>query len=227
MVDMQITPDQIRAARALKGWSQGELATRTGLAVPTIANIEIGKQEPGVKTMEKIIQAFEANGIEFIGDSGVQKRQRDVQTYHGTEGFIAFLNELYDVAKKQGGSIYLFNARPDNWDKWLGRFWYDIHAPRMTAIQAKFDYKILSKEGDTNFISDNFAEYRWMPETLFDEKSAFYVYGDKVGVIDFQEDTVSITTIDQKQFSRTMRILFENAWENLAIEPSKNKKAGK
>ncbi len=219
-----ITPDQIRAARALKGWSQGELASRTGLAVPTIANIEIGKQEPSVKTMDKIVHAFEINGIEFITDRGVQKRQSDVTTYHGTDGFIMFLNDLYKTVREAGGAVYLFNARPQNWDKWLGDFWHDVHAPRMQEIKEKLDYKIISEEEDTNFISGAFAEYKWIPKPLFNEKSAFYVYADKVAVIDFQETSVSITSIGQPQFANTMRILFETTWNNLAIKP--NKKAG-
>ncbi len=224
---MLITPDQIRAARALKGWSQTDLADRTSLAVPTIANIEIGKQDPSSKTMDKIIQAFEANGIEFIGDRGVQKRQQEALTYRGTEGFISFLNDLYDVADKDGGDIYLFNARPQNWDKWLGDWWYDVHAVRMAKIKNKLTYKIISEEGDTNFISKDFATYKWMPKKLFNEKSAFYVYGEKVGVIDFQENSVSITAISQPQFTKTMRILFDTAWDNLTLWPDKKKKAGK
>lgn len=70
---MLITADQIRAARALKNWSQTDLAERTGLAVPTIANIELGKQIPGKNTIEKIIDAFTLGGIDFT-DRGVEKK---------------------------------------------------------------------------------------------------------------------------------------------------------
>ena len=61
-------PAQIRAARALLGWSQGELARRAGLGLATLQRIE---QNEGVlkgnfSTILKIQRAFEKAGIHFI-----------------------------------------------------------------------------------------------------------------------------------------------------------------
>jgi len=218
---MNIDADQIRAARALKNWSQSELAERTGLAVPTIANIEAGKQEPSARTLIKIVHIFAGAGIEFIGSRGVRESRTDVQHYYDKEGFIVFLNDLYKVAETEGGEICLFNARPENWLKWVGDFWENTHAPRMEKIKDKFTYKLTSREGDTNFISSAFGEYRWMPEHLFNEEAAFYVYGDSVAFINFEESSVTITAIHQRQVTKAMRVLFNSAWDHLTIIPSK------
>ncbi len=223
---MLITPDQIRAARALKNWSQTDLAERTGLAVPTIANIEAGKQSPGKNTIEKIRDAFDRDGIEFIGERGVQKKMQEILTYSGTEGFKAFLDDLYNTVLIDQREVCLFNARPENWKKWLDAYWDDVHEPRMADIKPSLSYRITSKEGDTNFISSKFAEYKWVPAAFFNEQAAFYVYADKVAVLDFQDQSVSITTIKQEQFAKVMRILFNSAWDSLGIKP-KTKKAGK
>lgn len=58
----------MRAARALLGWSQDDLAQASGVSVPTIKRIEPG---PGpVKATDdvlaKIVRAFVASGVEFI-----------------------------------------------------------------------------------------------------------------------------------------------------------------
>lgn len=214
-----ITPDQIRAARALVNWSQTELAQRTGLAVPTIANIEAGKQEPSAKTISKIVDTFLSAGIEFIGERGVEKSKTDVQHYYDEKGFKSFLDDLYEVARTQGGDISLFNASPNNWLKWIGDdWWFNVHAPRMHKIKDNFDYRLTCKEGEKKFMSSTFGRYRWIPRHLFNEDAAFYVYGGSVAFIDFQNNSVAITAIHQPQVAHAMRILFNSAWENLTID---------
>lgn len=44
----------IRFLREKKGWTQGELAERCGVARPRIAEIESGRFNPSVETVEKI-----------------------------------------------------------------------------------------------------------------------------------------------------------------------------
>ncbi|WP_395820819.1 helix-turn-helix transcriptional regulator [Devosia sp.] len=59
---------QIRAARALLGWSQSTLATKANVARPTIALAERGKSVPWDETLIRLKQAFEAAGITFVND---------------------------------------------------------------------------------------------------------------------------------------------------------------
>ncbi len=63
---------QIRAARALLGWSQGRLARAAGIGLATLQRIE---QSEGVvkgnfATVFKIQKAFENAGISFIDEGG-------------------------------------------------------------------------------------------------------------------------------------------------------------
>jgi transcriptional regulator with XRE-family HTH domain len=64
---MNISPAQCRAARALVGWSQDQLAVAARVAKATIANFEAGKRkrEPYVRTLEDIVASLEAAGVEF------------------------------------------------------------------------------------------------------------------------------------------------------------------
>lgn len=66
-----VTPAQLRGARAMLNWTRKELRAVSGVSVDTIKNIECGKFSPQATTVEKITQAFSAQGIEFIGQLGV------------------------------------------------------------------------------------------------------------------------------------------------------------
>jgi len=61
---------QIKAARALLGWSAQRLADESGVGGTTIRRYEMGTGLPNanVKTLTALKQALETAGIEFTGD---------------------------------------------------------------------------------------------------------------------------------------------------------------
>jgi transcriptional regulator with XRE-family HTH domain len=63
---------QIKAARALLAWSQGDLARASNVSEPTIKRLEANDGEIGGRseTAEKIRAALEAAGVEFIPENG-------------------------------------------------------------------------------------------------------------------------------------------------------------
>lgn len=67
-----ITAGQMRAARALLGIDQRELAERAGLSLPTIQRMEAsdGVVRGNVDSLMKLVDALAANGIELIGEGG-------------------------------------------------------------------------------------------------------------------------------------------------------------
>ena len=65
-----ITGAQVRAAKALIGWSGNDLAHKAGIGLSTIRRIEgcDGLLEAAsVKTLQAIQKALELGGVEFIG----------------------------------------------------------------------------------------------------------------------------------------------------------------
>lgn len=63
-----LTAAQIRAARALLGWSQPALAKASGISLPTIVRME-GQQGPGrssAANVEAVRRALEAAGVQFL-----------------------------------------------------------------------------------------------------------------------------------------------------------------
>ena len=75
-----ITSAQIRAARALLGWSRSDLAENSGIGFSSMLRLESADGVPGAqfKTLEAIKNTFEKAGIEFIGtpESGAGVRWR-------------------------------------------------------------------------------------------------------------------------------------------------------
>ena len=79
-----MTTRQIKAARALLGWSQSDLADRSGVSEPTVARLESAEGELGGRegTGDKIRSAIEKAGVEFIDENGgglgvrLRKRQK-------------------------------------------------------------------------------------------------------------------------------------------------------
>ena len=65
-----ITPRQIKAARALLGWKQKQLADKCMLSLPVIAQAEVGNPVSS-RTINSIRWSLENHGIKFI-DRGVQ-----------------------------------------------------------------------------------------------------------------------------------------------------------
>ena len=61
-----ITPKQIKAARALLGWEQTDLAGKSQVSLGSIGNIEREATDPKASTLTKIQRALESAGIEFI-----------------------------------------------------------------------------------------------------------------------------------------------------------------
>lgn len=214
------TIEQIRAARALLGWSQADLAERADLSQTGIARIENGANKPNSSTLEKIETAFERAHIEFLGMTGVRRKTGEIRVLRGREGFRAFMDDVYETVKEFGGEICVYNVDEKNWIKWMGEEEYKAHAARMQKITKPTHAKIMIEEGDFFFIASDFAQYKWFPKKLFNRQS-FYYYGNKLAFLSFEESDVKIMILDQSEFADGFHVLFNIAWDYVAKEPTK------
>lgn len=66
-----ITAAQMRAARALLGLDQKELAELSGVSLPTIQRMEAsdGNVRGVIDTLTKVIEAFDRAGVVLIGEA--------------------------------------------------------------------------------------------------------------------------------------------------------------
>lgn len=67
-----INAPQIRAARALIGWSQSTLAKSANVSLPTVKRMEgsIGPGRSSAENVDAIRKTLEAAGVEFLDQNG-------------------------------------------------------------------------------------------------------------------------------------------------------------
>lgn len=81
---LKVSIRQIKAARALLGWSQDDLAQNSGISAPTVKRLEAADGDIGGRpeTGEALVAALEKAGVEFIAENGggagvrMKKRKR-------------------------------------------------------------------------------------------------------------------------------------------------------
>ncbi|MCA8894506.1 MAG: helix-turn-helix transcriptional regulator [Amphiplicatus sp.] len=69
---LKVSIAQVKAARALIGWSQSDLAEKSGVSEPTIKRLEANDGDLGGRsdTVEKIVGALQTAGVQFIPENG-------------------------------------------------------------------------------------------------------------------------------------------------------------
>ena len=69
--NLVVTAEQLRAARALLGWSQTELAKRAGMSLPTVKRVETERGPRVSKEARSALRrALALGGVEFIDENG-------------------------------------------------------------------------------------------------------------------------------------------------------------
>jgi transcriptional regulator with XRE-family HTH domain len=217
------TVEQIRAARALIGWSQGDLADQSGLSQTGIARIENGSNQPNSTTIAKITGAFDKADVEFIGESGVKKRTGTVKTLRGKTALKMFLDHVYESICKYGSTetplkIYLSNVENNNWLKWMSPEDWENHKTRMIEKKDIIDLRIIIKEDDWHMPASEWSSYKWFPESIFNSKS-FYSYHNTLAFLNFMDNDLEIMVMEHKEFAEGFRILYETAWDKVAFTP--------
>jgi transcriptional regulator with XRE-family HTH domain len=82
-------PRQIRAARALIGWSIADLARAAGISATGLQAIEAGKSDPKSSTLDAIRAALEAEGVEFTNGTAPGVRVKSYKLKDaGQDGFL-------------------------------------------------------------------------------------------------------------------------------------------
>jgi transcriptional regulator with XRE-family HTH domain len=216
---MIISPNQLRSARAHLNMGLKEVSAETNIGTGTISDLEQGKTaNPRSGTLETLKKFYEYRGLEFTEDGGVRPNVVKFKHLRGTEGFRDLMDDVYEQAKNVGGKIRLWNARPSNWIKWLGKEWYDNHTKRMQPLLPDISFNVTCEEGDTNFIGGKHSEYRWVPKQIFNEQS-IYCFGDRIAFMNFEENEVNIYVLNSREFNNSFCLLFDMVWDEITTIP--------
>lgn len=214
---------QALLARTMLQMSQKDVAEALGWAHQTLSKIEKGDSNPPVSRVRELQSYYENAGVEFTDGDGVRRKQIYVKNLWGHEGFSEFLDDVYNTCINNGTvespvPVYLSNVLHQNWIRWMGAEKWKNHTKRMTENKHLMDVRIIVRENDHNFPAQAYSQYKWFPETLFNDKS-FYSYGDKLAFLNFKQDDVQVIILEQRDFAEGFRTLFQIAWDHVAQAP--------
>lgn len=201
------TIEQIRAARALIGWSQGELADQAGLSQTGIARIENGANQPNSTTIDKIISAFEKKGIIFIL-GGVQKVQDTLIIFEGKDSLRKLQDDVYHTLQKNKGEVLLLGIDEISPDEKEDYDYTLMHIDRLKNAGIK--ERILVKEGKNTFIAPK-SWYRAIPNKYFSPYTVF-IYDTKIALT-LRHPHNKVLLLDNNFFADSIKCFFNMLWD--------------
>lgn len=224
------TPEQLAAGIALAKKTAREFASEAKIGPMTLSRIlnsdeSLKNMRPHTrKCLEKCFALYD---IEFTEENGVKKRTNQIRRLRGKDAMSDFLDDVYQMIVKTGTlekptQLFMYNVFQSYWTQWMGEKNWDNHHKRMSARRECIDCRTILKEGDYYFPSAAWTEYKWFPEDIFSDKT-FYSYGSKLAFLQFFEDDIEITIMDNADFAEGYNNLFLIAWESVAIVPPKKK----
>ena len=203
------TIEQIRAARALKGWGQLELAERSGLTQVTIANIESGKSRGSQVSMAAITAAFQNAGIEFI-EAGVRLNPHFLKIIQEKNSYELLVDDVYFSLRENGGEVLFFGSderrSTDNVNKKLVRM-------RKTGIRMRS----LIAENNSHILGP-LDEYRTIPAGVV-TNDVSVIYADKIGFVMENKPYYQVLLVRNQYISDDHRRTFEYFW-NIGSKPT-------
>lgn len=205
-----ITPEQIRAARAILKWGQNDLAAASDVSVPSIANIETERQKPHDTTLRKIHDALHAAGVEFI-EGGVRRTQNLIRIYEGDDCYLRLMDDAFLALSKEKGEILLSGAderrsTPEVTEK--------TRAMRRSGIRMRF----LVQDKNT-FLMGPPDEYRWLDDSLYVDGDVKVIFADTVAYLMTWHGTPRAVMINDKTITEENRRIFNFLW-NISRKPT-------
>ncbi|MFA6280246.1 MAG: helix-turn-helix transcriptional regulator [Bdellovibrionales bacterium] len=220
-----ITGRQIRAARALLDISQDELAEATGLTPQAIRKIENGDVQPREGTIADITRAFNEHRLEFTDNQGVRFIPEDVEVLSGDSGFLRFTDLIYTHLQMKGGTIRQLGIEESYFEKCNTNI-AEAHRKRMAPlVHSRKDIfvRAILNYGDTQFISTDYAEYRWHP-TNAPKPIPYYIFGDSVCIFALEaQPSPKIICISSPIIAAAYTTQFDQVWDMSSIPRKENK----
>ena len=211
-----ITVEQIKAARALLGWNQDQLAEAAGMSKPALTNLERRISSPRKETLEAIESALRGAGIEFTEGPGVKLTTSSVKLmqFTGSDSIQRLWNDILETLKP-GEERLIYGV---NEDKYLKQTGADFAKTMDKYIKKGISGRIISADGDRNF-ADFSSTYRWLPREMLSDATPYYVYGNKFAMLMWQP-APSVMVMENAAVANSFRAQFEAHWA-MAKKPKK------
>lgn len=214
MIDTQpkMSIAQLRGARGLLGWTQGELAGRAKISLKSLNSLERGAVAPRLNTLNRLQQTLEMAGVEFSANGAVRlaAERFDIAEFTGEAAIEQLLNDQLEQMP-QGGEVLVSGVDDRRYAQIGHETWAQFYA---RAKKQKITERLLILEGD-DYILGPPQHYRWCRREIFGEVP-YGVYGDNFCII-FWGPPLRITVMRNKAIADTYRRQFELHWAHAAI----------
>jgi transcriptional regulator with XRE-family HTH domain len=206
-----ITASQIRAARALLGWSQLELVQVARLTPAALSRLESGQTQGRGLTLQRLENALIQAGIEFLEGEGVRFRQQSVsiQQLRGADAVTQMQDDIYITMLRQPNREMYLNGLDER--RFLADSANNLTRQRDRLQVARVQQKILLQESDRFFVMPpEVATYRWIAPDLFGRVPNI-VYGHKVAIL-FWGPPLEIIVMESRALAETFAKQFAALW---------------
>jgi transcriptional regulator with XRE-family HTH domain len=215
---VDLSPAQVRMARALLSLSREDVEAATGIAKQTLLRLENNAVQSHADTLNTLHGFFTTRGLEFSKNDGVARSETNIRRFSGPHAITDLLEDVYETVK-DGGVICISSDDEDMVEKY-----YVVrgerHSVRMARIADKVSCRALIKEGNYNYPHTSYIQYRWMPKEHF-KPNTFYVYNNKLALIEYKGEICEITIIESPQIAAAFCDLFEIIWAQCKPVPKK------
>ncbi len=165
---------QLAAARGMLGWSLKELSKRTHVTVEAINKFERGGVDnPRKSTIQALRDAFESEGIEFIEQSGIRRRDNSLIEFSGEDSYQKLIEHALASLKNRNQEMWvLFGEDSKSTENVV-----DVELRlRKKGIKMKF----LVSDANS-YLRYPLKEYRAIPERFF-YNNPIVIYDEFVGM---------------------------------------------
>lgn len=205
-----ISVPQIKAARALLGWTQRDLARMSGISLASIAQIESGAGNPRVATMTVLRKTFEKHGTEFSDEPGVriQREPFGVEVWQGRDAIHRVWNDIESTfSDGKGGEVLLSMA--------LHPVWEEFFPGQVVALFERRKKLNIVTRGLMSSPEDNFVweteNIRLVSPEALHSHTPYYVYADKVALLKITEP-VRVVLISNATLAESFHKQFSYLW---------------
>jgi transcriptional regulator with XRE-family HTH domain len=222
-----ISASQIKAARALLGWSQDDLADAANLSRATVRSVELG-YAIRAGNIDEIHKTLEKNGIELLDGDGVRRQPDGKRDFTGTDSCDRFFDDVLRVLKERGGELICFIQSQDMITKVSGAT-RRTNFERLEQVQAIADVKCLLSDNVSPPFSTPSFQVRVLPEEPTIIPSSCFAYGDQ-WVFAYQDSSMHFVfvVIQKASFVSKCQNYFLPRWHvarplQASMEPQKGR----
>lgn len=204
-----ISLSQIKAARALLGWTQDELAKAAGLSLPSINNLERGLYSPRPETYQAIVRALEEGGIEFLLDNGLRLKRGDhsIINFTGPHFLRDLDHDILSVLENDGQEIVGCTYDDRKWMEYGA-----VSNPMYVEARAKICWRERFLIPQTaHYITSPPQSYRTLPPQFFGTMN-YEIYGNRLALIEF--DAMRVTLIKNDRIAMMFLKQFDMMWSS-------------